>query len=86
VRPQLRHDRVARQHLIVGASLPDDMFGHRLTIARASGTSPSIFRLNRFKTYPYGPVISAWGIRVVLDMRPPRVDVIGIRTPPGLRL
>jgi hypothetical protein len=53
---------------------------------RASGTSPSIFRLKRFKTYLYGPVISAWGIRVVLDMRRPRVDVIGIKTPPGLRL
>src|SRR5438445_11244402 len=39
---------------------------------RASGTSPSIFRLNRFKRTPYGPVISALEIRVVLAMRAPR--------------
>src|SRR5947208_4945838 len=61
----------------------------------ASGTSPSIFRLNRFKRYPYGPVISALGIRVVLAMRAPHcrcdrhqdtactesVTVTGIRSP-----
>ena len=33
-----------------------------------SGTSPSSLRLNRFSTYPYRPVISALGIRGVLDM------------------
>ena len=51
--------------------------------AAPSGTSPSIFRLNRFKRYPYKPVISALGIRVVLDMRPPPVDIIGMKTPPA---
>src|SRR5207244_11704690 len=54
-----------------------------------------IFRLNRFKRYPYGPVISALGIRVVLAMRAPRyrcdrhqdtactesVTVTGLRSP-----
>jgi hypothetical protein len=54
--------------------------------AAPSGTSPIIFRLNRFKRYPYGPVISALGIRGVLDMCSPRVDVIDMKTPPALRL
>src|SRR3954451_11439110 len=36
--------------------------------AAPSGTSPSIFRLSRFKMYPYGPAISALGMRGVLDM------------------
>ena len=51
--------------------------------AAPSGTSPSIFRLNRFTRYPYGPVISALGIRVVLDMCAPLVGVIDIKTPPA---
>ena len=43
-----------------------------------SGTSPSSFRLNRFTRYPYKPVISALGIRGVLAMLPPPVDVIDV--------
>ena len=46
-----------------------------------SGTSPISLRLNRFKRYPYKPVICTLGIRVVLDMRPPRVDAIDMKTP-----
>src|SRR5687767_8034878 len=42
---------------------------------RASGTWPSSFRLNRLMRYPYGPVLSAGGIRGVLDIGPPGVDV-----------
>ena len=34
------------------------------------------------RTYPYNPVISAFGIRGVLDMIAPLVDVIDIKTPP----
>ena len=48
-----------------------------------SGTSPSSLRLNRFSIHPYKPVISALGIRVVLDMRSPPVDVIDMKTPPA---
>jgi hypothetical protein len=48
-----------------------------------SGTPPSSFRVNRFMRYPDKPVISALGIRVVLDMRPPRVDVVDMKTPPA---
>jgi hypothetical protein len=48
-----------------------------------SGTSPSIFRLIRFSRYPSGPVISALGIRVVLDMLAPLVGAIDIKTPPA---
>jgi hypothetical protein len=51
-----------------------------------SGTSPSSLRLNRFSTYPYKPVISAFGIRVVLDMLAPHVDVAGMKTPPALHV
>ncbi len=51
--------------------------------AAPSGTSPSIFRLNRFKRYPYGPVISVLGIRVVLDMSAPPVGAVDIKTPPA---
>jgi hypothetical protein len=43
-------------------------------------------RLKRFKRYPDKPVISDLGIRVVLDMRPPRVDAIGMKTPPAPRM
>jgi hypothetical protein len=49
--------------------------------AAPSDTSPSSSRLKRFKRYPDKPVISALGIRVVLDMRPPRVDAIGMKAP-----
>jgi hypothetical protein len=54
--------------------------------AAPSGTSPSIFRLNRFNRYPYGPVISALGIRGVLDMVAPLVGVTDIKTPPAPRM
>jgi hypothetical protein len=51
-----------------------------------SGTSPSSFRLNRFRTYPWRSVISALGMRGVLDMAAPPVDVIDMKTPPALRV
>jgi len=43
-----------------------------------SATSPSSFLLNRFKRYPYKPVISALGTRVVLAMAVPPVDVVDV--------
>jgi len=51
-----------------------------------SGTSPSIFRLIRFRRYPSGPVISALGIRSALDMCAPLVGVIDIKTPPAPKM
>ena len=48
-----------------------------------SGTSPIILRLNRFTMNPNIPLISALGIRVVLDMFAPRVDWIDMKTPPA---
>jgi hypothetical protein len=43
-------------------------------------------RLNRFSRYPYKPVISAFGMRGVLDMVTPPVDGIDMKTPPGHRM
>ena len=50
-----------------------------------SGTSPSILRLIRFTRYPNGPVISALGIRVVLDMVL-LCRFVDMKTPPDPRL
>jgi hypothetical protein len=53
------------------AQIGVELVGTATALVMPNVTSPSIFRLNHFKTYPYGPVISALGIRVVLDIRPP---------------
>ena len=47
-----------------------------------SGTSPSSLRLNRFSIHPCQPVISALGIRGVLAMPAPPVDVVNKRRRP----
>jgi hypothetical protein len=38
--------------------------------------------MNRFSRYPYTPVISALGTRVVLAMIPPHVVAVDMKTPP----
>jgi hypothetical protein len=50
-----------------------------------SGKSPSSLRLYFFTTYPNKPVISAFGIRGVLDMCAPPVGASDMKTPAALQ-